>query len=349
MTATRRAAARLLKLAIAGGLLYYIFRVVPLAEVMRALGSAHLGEVLAGLGLLFVARVVAAVRMKQLTDRQGLAFSLIEIFEIGTTATFYGLVLPGMISGGFIRWYKLARQGGPVRALASLTWDRLADATTVAVIGAVCWLLSSPSGPRTAVGPALLTGCVVLVALYLAGFSRRVGERMFPRVERLARRLRSEWLRVRIGKVVAAGRRYHEQDDGLVYRVGALSLASQLAGVLAFLCWARALGLDIGFAELAWPRSCYLLTILLPITFAGLGAREGILMLLLRPYGVTGAEAVALSFIQLGGTLTMATFGGLFELKRLLPTARSGVPDRADGAAGPVPAESAAAPLENDR
>ncbi len=146
---------------------------------------------------------------------------------------------------------------------------------------------------------------------------------MFPRIESAARLLKSEWISTRVTKVAAAGRRYHEQADSMSYRVAALSLASQLAGAAAFFCWSRSLGSSVGFAELSWARSCYLLTVLLPITFAGLGAREGILILLLRPYGVPGAEAVALSFLQLTGTLTMATLGGLFELRRLWPMHRS--------------------------
>ena len=41
------------------------------------------------------------------------------------------------------------------------------------------------------------------------------------------------------------------------------------------------------------------------------------LILLLRPYGVGGADAVALSFIQLGGTLLLALVGGSYELRTL--------------------------------
>jgi hypothetical protein len=104
---------------------------------------------------------------------------------------------------------------------------------------------------------------------------------------------------------------------GFAVTVAASSLASQLTGAAAFFLWARSLDTVVGFTELTWARSCYHLVVLLPITFAGLGAREGILLLLLQPYGVSGADAVALSFLQLGGTLAMATLGGLFELRNL--------------------------------
>lgn len=308
---------RFLTIAVAGALLYYVFRVVPFADVMRSLRSAQIGKVMLGLALLLATRIIAAVRMKLLTDKQGLSFTLLEIFEISTTATFYGLILPGTVSGGLVRWYKLARQGSSVGALASLTWDRLADATTVGIIGVLCWLLSRPAGAHAAVGPPLLAVTGVLVALYLAGFSQKVGELLLAPIETLARRLPFEWLHTRVGQVAAAARRYHGLGTEFPYRVAALSLAAQVAGAAAFFIWARALGTSVGFAELTWARSCYMLIVLLPITFAGLGAREGILILLLQPYGVSAAAAVALAFLQLGGTLVLAGLGGFFELKGL--------------------------------
>jgi hypothetical protein len=106
--------------------------------------------------------------MKLLADKQGLSLSLPAIFEISTTATFYGLILPGTLSGGFIRWYKLAKQGGPVGALAALTWDRLADATLVALVGIICWCLSRPAAPH-----AVAPGCSWRAARWSPCTSRR--------------------------------------------------------------------------------------------------------------------------------------------------------------------------------
>jgi uncharacterized protein (TIRG00374 family) len=269
------------------------------------------------MGLLLVARIIAARRMQLLTDKQGLTLSLAELFEISTATTFYGLVLPGTLSGGMVRWYKLAQRGSAIGALASMTWDRLADAMTVAVVGVVCWAISPAAGAHGAVGPALLAACAGLLALYLAGFSRRVGEPLLRAFAYIGRRAPGTWLRRKSEELVAAARVYHAADRGLAIRVALFSLGTQLTGAAAFYAWANALGMPVGFAALTWARACYTLVVLLPVTFAGLGAREGILILLLRPYGVTGAQAVAVAFLQLGGTLVLAALGGLFELRGL--------------------------------
>jgi hypothetical protein len=327
---TRKRLAGIATFAVAFGLLLLIFRVVPFADVMRSIRSAEPGKLAIGFGLLFLARLLAAWRMKLLTDEQNLQLTLPEIFEIGTTSTFYGLILPGTLSGGLIRWYKLARQGNAVGALASLTWDRLADTVAVAIIGILGWRLSRPIGAHTVIGPGMLGVCAVLVALYLAGFSRMVGDVVLRPIDATARRLGQGWLRGKLEAVAVAARSYHGLGVAFPVRVALLSLAVQLVGSVGFFVWAQALGSPVGLAEVTWARACYTLVLLLPITFAGLGAREGVLILLLRPYGVTGADAVALSFIQLGGTLILALLGAAFELRSVWRR-------RADENAAPAP------------
>jgi uncharacterized protein (TIRG00374 family) len=316
MAGMRKALTRVLTIAGAIGLLLLIFRVVPFAEVMRSIRSAEPAKLATGFGLLFLGRLLAAWRMKLLTDEQGLQLRLTEIFEIGTTSTFYGLILPGTLSGGLIRWYKLAKQGNAVGALASLTWDRLADTAAVGVIGIFGWLLSRPTGAHSLIGPSLLGVSVGLVTLYVAGFSRAVGSVVLRPIEAVTRRLREGgWIRGKLEAVTVAARSYHGLGAVFPIRVALLSLAVQLTGSVGFFIWAQALGSPVGLAEVTWARACYTLVLLLPITFAGLGAREGVLILLLRPYGVTAADAVALSFIQLGGTFILAILGGIFEFR----------------------------------
>jgi uncharacterized protein (TIRG00374 family) len=313
----RRVLTRILTVAAALGLLLLIFRVVPFADVVRSIRSADPDKLAIGFGLLFLQRLLAAWRMRFLTDQQDLRLTLPEIFEIGTTSTFYGLVLPGTLSGGLIRWYKLAKRGNAVGALAALTWDRLADTAGVAVIGLLGWLLSRSAGAHALIGPGLLGVTAALLALYLAGFSRVVGNLVLGPIDAAARRLREGWLRGKLEAVAVAARSYQGLGAAFPIKVSVLSLTVQLVGSIEFLVWAQALGAPVGLAEVTWARACYTLVLLLPITFAGLGAREGVLILLLKPYGVTAPDAVALSFIQLGGTLVLAILGGLFELRSM--------------------------------
>ena len=87
MAGVRKTLTRVLTVAAAIGLLLLIFRVVPFADVMRSIRSAEPAKLAIGFALLFLGRLLAAWRMKLLTDQQGLRLRLTEIFEIGTTST----------------------------------------------------------------------------------------------------------------------------------------------------------------------------------------------------------------------------------------------------------------------
>ena len=57
-------------------------------------------------------------------------------------------------------------------------------------------------------------------------------------------------------------------------------------------------------------------------SIAGLGVREGGLMLALEPYGVAGANAVALSLLVFAIGLLVGAIGGALELRRHLSPMR---------------------------
>lgn len=61
---------------------------------------------------------------------------------------------------------------------------------------------------------------------------------------------------------------------------------------------------------------------MLPISFAGLGVREGTLVFLLQPYGVSATDAVALFFLFFARALLVAGIGGLFEAKNIFLPSR---------------------------
>ena len=177
-----------------------------------------------------------------------------------------------------------------------------------------------------------------LIALYVAGFSPSVGNVVLRPIDAAVRRLREGgWVRGKLEAVTVAARSYHGLGVSFPTRVALLSLAVQLTGSIGFFVWAQALGSPVGLAEVTWARACYTLVLLLPITFAGLGAREGVLILLLRPYGVTAADAVALSFIQLGGTFILAILGGIFEFRNFWRR-RAEAADETDGSPPPATA-----------
>ncbi|MBN1963010.1 MAG: flippase-like domain-containing protein [Anaerolineae bacterium] len=96
-----------------------------------------------------------------------------------------------------------------------------------------------------------------------------------------------------------------------------LSLLVQLDGIVYFYCIGMALGLPLEFWHyfVVVPPTV-VATMLIPISFNGLGVREASLVLLTSAIGlaVSPAEAVALGLLALVITLINSLFGGLFYI-----------------------------------
>ncbi len=331
MSMGRRAWWWLLKGAVTCGVLYAILVTVPFGQVMRGLGSADGLALAAAAALLLVSRALAAWRTKCLAKQQGLSLSTWQMFEINSASMFYGLWLPGSLSGGAVRWYKFAQKNGkPSEALTMIIFDRLADTVGLVGVGLACWLLGTRTPHHALVGMAFLASLGVLAAGYLLIFERRVP----GAVIRMLKRRNWSWLPARLrttlkGLAVSAGR-YHSSVSGpwLATVVG-LSAASQAVGVASFWMLFRALALPVGFLDVGWVRSAMLLLLMLPVTVAGFGVREGGLILLLGPLGVSSAQAVAVSLLRFCTGLVAALIGGVVELKNLwlAKAGRPAVPD----------------------
>ena len=81
---------------------------------------------------------------------------------------------------------------------------------------------------------------------------------------------------------------------------------------------AVAVGLEISYFQLVLVLALSSLASLLPISISGLGVREGGLIMLLEPFGVTGATVVALSFLMLGRSLLLGAIGAALEIQSTL-------------------------------
>jgi hypothetical protein len=79
-----------------------------------------------------------------------------------------------------------------------------------------------------------------------------------------------------------------------------------------------ALDLHISFLTIGWIRVVMHALLMLPISLAGIGVREGSLVVLLQEYAVLPNEAVALAFLLFVVTLLSNSTGGLFEIRNLL-------------------------------
>ncbi|MDX1541795.1 MAG: lysylphosphatidylglycerol synthase transmembrane domain-containing protein, partial [Geminicoccaceae bacterium] len=291
---------RILRAALSGVVLLLLFSFVPLTSVTAALGGI-------GAGWLALATVVAAlelvtrsVRLGILTAWHRMPLSTAAIVEINLISGFYALFLPGELAGGALRWYRMSRPSGQrAEALAAIGFARLVDTIGLVALGALFFLLDRPPlGSGVPLG--FLGALAALLALLVLSLNRPLLGRLLGRLERLSGGGRLMGAAGgRIGKVVAAVGAYRTLTVGPALALVALTVARHLlSGSTLYVCMAG-LGLEIGWVSAVWISMLVNVAVMLPFTLAGIGVREGLLTLLLVPYGVAAGDAVALGLMLL--------------------------------------------------
>lgn len=299
-----------LKLGITGAILYLVFTFVPFAEVVHAIGSARPLYLVLGGALVLAGPFLSARRLKVLTDAQGLSFSASKIVGINFVAAFYGLVLPGQLAGGAIRWRRLwLLERKKEEILAALVYGRIIFLTVLCLMGLGFLLADLPRGVERGSIASLVVMLVFLAVVVWIGL----------RADRI------RWLRRRASstagfasRLAAAAGSYRRLPRHKLAAVFAISTAENLVGLAGLMALAVSLDIEIAWITLGWVRSVVQAVTNLPLSISGLGIREGGMIVLLEPYGVSGVKAVALSFLMLARSLLLGAVGALLEARDLV-------------------------------
>lgn len=156
----------ILKLSITFGILSYILLSVPFSDVIASITSANAFYLLAALLIIPSTIFLEACRMKVLTDWQGMNLSTLQIVEINLATRFYGLFLPGHLTGGVIRLWKFSQSGNRwTEALASIAVNRLMGTVVLVMVGIVFWTIDPGANSNYTLGlllSAVLAGLLIL-------------------------------------------------------------------------------------------------------------------------------------------------------------------------------------------
>jgi glycosyltransferase 2 family protein len=291
-------------------LLLFLWR-SDFTRLVASFGSIQLWPVLLSLALMPVFVGIKAWRWNMLMHELGmrappLGYSM-ALYMIGL---YLGGLTPGQ-SGDFIKaWYLKERGEQLPPALFSIVLDRLFDFVIMALLALLALIEFLDLLPEIAQIATIIFAVLVLTLTPLL-MARRPREWMIARVLPL--------LPTRIRTVIA---RWGTQ-------LGALSLRPALLGKLllasvgsAASTVARVYVLYVAMSLVNIPllaiiSSTALLAILqaLPISFAGIGVRDAILVLILGRYGYSTEQALALSALFLVINIEHILIGFLFSLR----------------------------------
>jgi glycosyltransferase 2 family protein len=296
-----------IRIILAGAVLWLLFHFVPIAEVGAVLGGVAPGYLLLGILLQFLMRAVATPRMRVIATNQGIAISYLQLFRILLITQYYALMLPGILATGGATWLKYVQAGAKKSAaVATVILNRGISTVVMVATGAMAWLLADAHGQWAVTAPLV---AFIAVVLLVAVFGRV--SYVLPGPDS-TRGPSASWLSHLRG---LGNRLLQFQQIPTSGKLVVLwsSLAHELVGALTIGCFALAIGLSLDLLTVIWIRAALQLVLMAPVHVAGLGIREASLAGLGALVGVEPAAAVAWALVIFAGSVVVSAVGGLLE------------------------------------
>ncbi|GJL56858.1 MAG: hypothetical protein NPIRA02_39900 [Nitrospirales bacterium] len=294
--------------------LAYILQLTPLDQILSTVNRAIPSLVFLAIVLMGLEKYVLAFQLKRITDGQGMNVSAYQIFRINVMTSFYELFLPGTIASGVIRWFKLIQQSNmKISALVAIGFNRLIQTVVLILLGGICWSLDPRAKEEGVAGLFvffLLMGGIILYAL---STNSQFFSDISKRIEKTVSVFMPVSFQRRITSFVNALGNFQRLSFNTKLEIFTLTLGANLLSIGGWVLLTEALMLQVPLVTLLWIRSCIAILVMIPISFAGLGVREGSLMALLFPYGIAMDEALAFSVLLFFMRICWGMIGGLLE------------------------------------
>lgn len=290
----------LLQIVFTSGVLFWLFHHTNWQDLSQRFAQLRPWWFLAAMLSYALNLSVSVIRWRVILHAMERAAPILWLLRLNWVGAYFNQVLPGAVSGDVIRaWYTRHQTGSMPLALAAVFGDRFMGMGALIVIAAVAYSLG---GSRVGLLPQmgwtigfLLLAYVLIVILILSP--------LLNFLEKISGKLGEKLHDIRLGMSALLRHRL-----ALAVTI-ALSFVIQLISVLTFWLLAHALGEtpDAIALWVVWPVISLFLA--LPISFAGWGLREGLMVFYLGYLHMSHDQALALSLL-LGFTMILTSLPG---------------------------------------
>lgn len=309
MTRKKNIAVLILKIAVSLALLTVFLYKVDFVKVGEAISQIPAIFILSAIGVNVIANLVSALKWKLLLP----GHSFTRILLLAMVGRFYSLILPGQIAGEGIKAYMLGKgRTDAEKVAASVILDKITGILSIFMVGITGILFSSVAIPATII-IALTAGIFILVFL-LAGLQNRQFISFVNRVfAYLAKRIKFFEKPLNSTMLMMDELKLFVKNPILIIINIFTGYVYQLFAIILILVLSRSFGITIDFFDYCWIFGIISIALILPVTIAGLGIREGTFIGLLGWMGIAGEKATALSFAFFGMQLLDAIIGGIIN------------------------------------
>jgi len=305
----------IIKIFLSAAILAILFIKIPVTEIASSLSSANLVYIAAGFLIYLIYHFLSAVETSYLTNVQVIKISSIQILKIHFVTMFYNLFLPGLISGGAVKWYKLSKFGSKADAAAVVAFNRFLETLMIVITGII---FSIPVIINTKYHNFIYL-LLILLVIILVTYFLILNDNFLNLLNKIVLKIPLP-LKVKeaFSKLIISMNKFRKLTIKENIQIFSLLFFYHILGFVVAYLLAISLNINLTFFDIAWMRAAINILTMLPISFAGLGVREVSLVFFMENYGVKPDTAIAYSLLIFFNALLISLIGGLLELINLL-------------------------------
>lgn len=303
----------LFKLLVTTALFIFIWQKINAQELITCLKKINLWIFFLGIWLYVLAQIISTYRWKLLLKAKDINVSFKKLISFYFVGMFFNMFLPTLIGGDLTRSYDLSRHTKKISdSIVSIFTERLLGllALIFIVLLSLIFTYQKINEPIIAIFVLSVTALIFL-AVFILSYNY-----FFNKILLFIKIFRKAHLTEEVKKIHENFLAYRDHKLVLL-KVFNLSFLVQLFNILIYYFIAQSLGLKIPFIYFALFIPIIALIAMLPISFQGLGIREGVSVFLFGRLGVSPAYAVSLSLIYFAVVAVTSLWGGgIFLLRR---------------------------------
>ncbi len=297
----RRALSVLVKLTFSGLLLYLALNWVNLGTVASRLSQIDLRWMALAILVPLAQTLLLTMRWQKIIGQCGADLPFGQLFRFGMVALFFNQTLPSSVGGDAMRIWLAGKQTNWRIAAYSVLIDRVVGVVSLAIMVTAClpWTLSLVRDP---IGRSALLliglGCIAAGAFFVSLAWQRL-------------HILQRWAPTRHLAATATVALAILRTPRALARIFGLSFAIHLLTVVLAWCAARSVGADLSLAYALFLVLPVILIAIVPISIAGWGVREGVMVAAFGYAGLPPSDGLIVSLLFGASYLVVGGIGGL--------------------------------------
>lgn len=309
----KKRAKQIAKILITIILAYFFIVNNDISQIIISLKRISLGVWVMSFVLTMISVIIATIKWRVLLPE----FSFKDLLFINWITGFYSLILPGgQLSSEGVRAYLFGKKHNNLEIVsASVIVDKITGLIALMILGMIGLLASGFTVSNILIVIFFLVTFGICVGLYLLRITKIsnlinkfldfIGKKLKKRknIPNRIKKLFEDWC-------------IYTKNNKLIIKSILWGGIFQLLSAISCTLFSYGVGVNIAFYEWFWINAILTVALLIPISIAGIGVREGTLIGVLGMLGVTSDKALSISMALLIVQIFRAVIGGVLELLR---------------------------------